>query len=532
MGEAFRVAIVGAGPAGCMMAAALLDAARLRRRSLQIHLFGARSSWGPDRPLVLDEASVATLTSIGIPLPPGQRLEGTLTFHGKRTAALPSSLRVLPRNRLVGLLRSALHTKGASLTERRVTGVAPLGDGRWVVRADGGSYPVDAVVLACGAGATLPSTIGGHRPPPAARAIGARLPSPPRRATMLRRHPRGPDDLWLVPLRDGMAATLVGPTADPRGLGLALLELGLDDPAVVAGTPDHLHAHWVSDGWARPALPCVGNALGGDPAGTRLSDVAHQAHRVASALLEGGMEEAVEASRGEARALGSSWRRSKRASARLRRFPEPVRERALRVPKGRTAKLPTPTRRALAGEPDLSLLQAIAAFLLLLWTWIRSLFESRRPRLPAPTPRSEGEIFVVEDDPAQAEGLCALLRQRGLSCSAHPDALHAAQAAASRPPAALVLDLALPWVDGVEALRAFRRSRLREVPVFVTSALSPPKALLEDRPPLAEGWFEKPLDLQELARKLALVTSMRGMQAAEPPRPHRLPDADRMADDR
>ena len=529
MSDALRVAIVGAGPAGCLMAAALLDAARLRRRSVEIRLFGARPSWGPGRPLVLDDASVATLTSTGIPLPPGQRLGGILTVHGAQAADLPAGLRALPRDRLVALLRSAVHARGALLDERRVTGVAPLGDDRWVVRADGGSLPVDAVVLACGAGAPLATRVPGHRPPPAARVVAARLPSPPRPPPHLQRLPRGPDDLWLVPLRDGMAALLVGPTAHPRDLGLALLELGLGDPAALPGPPDHPSCHWVAEGWARPAIPCLGNALGGDPSGTSLSDTARQAARIASALLDRGMETALELCRDEVHQLRPAWRRQCRARARLRRFPERARERALaEAARRRRDRLPGTVQRALAGEPGLGLLQVLAAFLLLVWAWVRTAFA---PRRSPPALRPGGEIFVVDDDPVQTEGLCAHLRQKGLRCRAYPDVLRAVQAAAASPPAAFVLDLALPWIDGLQALEVLRRSGLREIPVFIVSALPAPAAGAAHRPPV-QAWFEKPLDLAEFGRSLALAASVRNLAPAGPALAPEPSGANRLADDR
>lgn len=529
MSDAYRVAIVGAGPAGCLMADALLDAARLRRRSVEIRLFGARPTWGPDRPLVLDEASVAVLTSTGIPLPPGQRLTGIRTAHGEQAAELPASLRALPRDRLVALLRSAVHARGALLDERRVTGVAPLGNGRWVVRADGGSLPVDAVILACGASAPVATLVLDHRPPRAARVVLARLPSPPRAPSRLWRHPRGRNDLWLVPLRDGLVALLVGPTAQPRELGLALLELGLRDPSALPGPPDHPSCHWVADGWARPALPCLGNALGGEPTGIALSDVARQAARIASVLLDRGLEAAVGVCRDEARGLRPAWRRRRRAHARLRRFSERARERALaEAAPRRKSRLPGAVQKSLAGEAEIGRWQGIVAFLLLLWAWVRTLFRARRPQ-PAP-PRSGTEIFVVEDDPAQAEGLCAHLRQKGLPCRAYPDVLRAVQAAAESPPAALVLDLALPWVDGLQALEVLRRSSLGQVPVFVVSALPPP-ASAERRPPV-QGWFEKPLDLAALGQSLALAASIRNLAPVSPALAPPSSGADRMADDR
>lgn len=529
MEETIRVAVVGAGPAGCTMATALLEAARIRRRELQVHLFGARSLWGPDRPLLVDEASLGALTAQGIPLPPGQRLDGALTVHGARTAALPAHLRALPRNRLVVILRSLLHAQGASLSERRVTAVTESPTGGYIVRADGASFVLDAVILACGAGASLGRAIAGHEPPPATRAFGAHLDDAQIPRAYLRRHPLAADELWVVPLRDGAATVLVGPRASARRLGLHLLEQGLRDPTTSWGRPESAFSFWLPQGRARPALPCLGNALGGPPSGVGLGGVYDQAERLAAALLDDGMGEATALSREAARSLRPALRRDAAAAARLRRFPVAARERALRARPGPRAQLPTPAQRALAGEA-LRAWQAALALLALLWAWLLSCLAPR----PAPRPvgsRPRREIFVVEDDPAQAEALCAFLRGRGFSCTPFPDAIQAVRAAGREPPAAFVLDLALPWVDGLDALRAIRRSWLRDTPVFVTSALPQAEASLRGKRPLARAWLAKPLDLQELARRLDALSGPRGLPLSEA---HRSEAAapDRLADDR
>jgi len=507
--EPLRVAIVGAGPAGCLMAAALVRLARLRRREAQILLLGARSAWGPDRPLVLDDASVAALTALGIPLPSGHRVDGILTAHGRRAANLPTSLHVLPRNRVVGLFRALLHAQGVGLVDGTASGIAAMPRGGFVVRVDGASYTVDAVVLCCGAGAPVATRIAGHAPPPALRAMGARFalasPLPP----AIHRHPQSSGDLWILPERDGASTILVSSDAGARTFGLRLLELGLEHPPLALGAPEQVYGFWVPAGAARPALPCLGNALGGPPGGPSLGAVADQADRLAAALLDDGIEEATQLARTEARSLQRTLRSARRVDRRLRRFPVAVRERALRPP--RSGRLPTPAQRALRGEP-LGLGSALLAFVLLVWIWLQVvLSRGRAPVVPEARDASR-PVYVVDDDPAQAEGICAHMRERGLACRAFPDAMRAVQAARHEPPAALVLDLALPWIDGKEALRALRRSWLAETPVLVTSALPVGQSVVREG--LAQGWLEKPIDLEELDRR---IDAFLGRGARRPP---------------
>lgn len=516
-----RVDIVGAGPAGCLMAASLLQQARLRRMEVEIRLFGARTSWGADRPLVLDEGSIATLAALGLPLPSGKRLEGILTVHGARSACLPKGLIVLSRDRLVGLLRALLHAQGVGLSERWVSGVAALPQGGHVIRADGGSFPTDAAVLCCGAGAPLATTIAGHRPPPALRAFGLRF-AQSLSSSHLLRQPLAEGDLWLLPLRTGAASLLVGEGANARTLGLRLLELGLKKPALAWGAPERAFSYWLPDGIADPGLPCLGNARGGLPGGASLRAIAEQADRLAGALLEEGPKEATALVRREARAEAPGLLAARWSARALRRFPPETRERALQPPPGRGG-LPSPAQRALAGE-KLGLWEFLLAFLLLLWIGLRRAFVKRRER-PVPRRRSQPRsVFVVEDDPVQAQGLCAHLRAQGFGCRAFPDAMQAVQAANGEPPAALVFDLALPWVDGADALRALRRSWLGETPVLLTSALPQADALV--RGGLAEAHFEKPLDPQGLVRTLEALLGSRGR-----PTPRERASPRRIADD-
>src|SRR5690606_8345576 len=174
---------------------------------------------------------VAALTALGIPLPSGHRVDGILTAHGRRAANLPTSLHVLPRNRVVGLFRALLHAQGVGLVDGTASGIAALPRGGFVVRVDGASYTVDAVVLCCGAGAPVATRIAGHAPPPALRAMGARFalasPLPP----AIHRHPQSSGDLWILPERDGPSTILVSSDAGPRTFGLRLPEPGLEPPA-------------------------------------------------------------------------------------------------------------------------------------------------------------------------------------------------------------------------------------------------------------------------------------------------------------
>ncbi len=62
------------------------------------------------------------------------------------------------------------------------------------------------------------------------------------------------------------------------------------------------------------------------------------------------------------------------------------------------------------------------------------------------------EVLVVEDDPAQAELLCRVLREAGYAAICTRDGVDALRQIAHRPPALVVLDLGMPTLDGLGVL--------------------------------------------------------------------------------
>lgn len=482
------------------MAASLLEAARARRRKVSIRLYGARPFWGPDRPLVLDDPSLAELASLGIPIPGGRRLEGIRTLHGDEEAVRPTHLSALPRNRLVVLLRSLLHAQGVELVDQLVGEIAPTRQGSWVVRAGGASHPVDAVVLACGAGAPLATTIRGHRPPPARSACLLRLSGRPAEPWLLRIPRRAGGEIAVVPQQDGAWISLCADGANTQALAEALLERAARGDAYASGTPSELSSHWVPDGAGVPGVPTLGSALGGPIEGLALSVVGRQAAELAAALLDGGMERGLETSRQEGRAVARALARARRGARLPTSFSEEARAWALGRERARRGPVAQgPVHRVLSGAAGVNLGDLVLAWLLLVVATVAS-WVGRKParRIPAPG-RS---VYIVEDDATQAAGLAAFLESRGFSCVVFPDALQAAILAVREPPAALILDLALPWIDGVEAIRALESAGLGKIPILITSGLTHVGELARSRLGAA-AWFSKPVDLEELVRRLS-----------------------------
>ncbi|HEY0839288.1 MAG TPA: hypothetical protein VGD74_03810, partial [Vulgatibacter sp.] len=168
---------MGAGPAGCLLALSLLDAARSRRRLLSVSVYGARMHPRDARPLVADADAVLRLGAAGLTVPaiPGAALRRIRCVIGRSEFEAPSSLFVLPRAELVGGMRASAMARGARLVPHPVDAITKGADGSWTLRARGASERAELVVLACGTGASVAASLPFHSPPPLWRSCLAEL---------------------------------------------------------------------------------------------------------------------------------------------------------------------------------------------------------------------------------------------------------------------------------------------------------------------------------------------------------------------
>ncbi len=114
-------------------------------------------------------------------------------------------------------------------------------------------------------------------------------------------------------------------------------------------------------------------------------------------------------------------------------------------------------------------------------------------------------ILVVEDDPLLGDALKAGLEQRGFQPDWVKDGVAAGLALQTESYAAVVLDLGLPRLDGLELLHR-ERVKGNKAPMLVLTA----RDAIEDRvkgfDTGADDYVVKPVDLDELAARLrALV---------------------------
>jgi two-component system, OmpR family, KDP operon response regulator KdpE len=109
-------------------------------------------------------------------------------------------------------------------------------------------------------------------------------------------------------------------------------------------------------------------------------------------------------------------------------------------------------------------------------------------------------VLVVEDERGLRRALGINLRARKYEVSLAEDGRSALAAASSKPPDAVVLDLGLPDMDGVEVIEGLRG--WTEVPIIVLSARTgePDKVVALDAG--ADDYVTKPFGMDELLARL------------------------------
>ncbi|WP_242392583.1 response regulator [Anaeromyxobacter oryzisoli] len=107
-------------------------------------------------------------------------------------------------------------------------------------------------------------------------------------------------------------------------------------------------------------------------------------------------------------------------------------------------------------------------------------------------------ILVAEDDPAVARLYASFAERRGHAVVCARDGAEALAAAAAERPDVILLDVAMPRLDGRDALRSLKHDpATRGIPVLVLSALGGDQ-LMRDLLLELGAWdvLEKPVDLQ------------------------------------
>ena len=127
------------------------------------------------------------------------------------------------------------------------------------------------------------------------------------------------------------------------------------------------------------------------------------------------------------------------------------------------------------------------------------------------------KLLVVEDDAALQATLVRTLARRGFAVTAVGDGPAALARWAASAPDAVVLDLTLPGLDGLQVLAQARAQGLR-TPVLILTARGTVGDRVLGLNAGADDYLPKPFDLDELeARLRALVRRSAPMPGAAPP---------------
>lgn len=119
-------------------------------------------------------------------------------------------------------------------------------------------------------------------------------------------------------------------------------------------------------------------------------------------------------------------------------------------------------------------------------------------------------ILLMEDDPLIGDGLKAGLGQLGFVVDWFRDGKEGLAALAGAPFDAVVLDLGLPGLDGMEVLASWRRAG-RSEPVLVLTARDALPERLKGLDAGADDYLAKPFALAEVAARLrALIRRSHG----------------------
>ncbi len=121
-------------------------------------------------------------------------------------------------------------------------------------------------------------------------------------------------------------------------------------------------------------------------------------------------------------------------------------------------------------------------------------------------------VLVVDDEPGILRALTAALRSRGYRVVTAVDGNHAVNAAIDEYPDAIVLDLGLPDLDGIEVCRRIRS--WSEVPIIVLTAEGSDRRKVLALDEGADDYVTKPFSMPELLARVRVALRHRARPGA------------------
>jgi two-component system response regulator MprA len=124
------------------------------------------------------------------------------------------------------------------------------------------------------------------------------------------------------------------------------------------------------------------------------------------------------------------------------------------------------------------------------------------------------KVLVVDDDPAVSAALDRALRLDGYEVATAGDGRAALEALALAPPDAVVLDLGLPGIDGLEVCRRLRAAG-DDTPVLMLTARDAVSDRVNGLDAGADDYVVKPFALAELQARLRALLRRRPTDSGE-----------------
>ena len=124
----------------------------------------------------------------------------------------------------------------------------------------------------------------------------------------------------------------------------------------------------------------------------------------------------------------------------------------------------------------------------------------------------KARVLIVEDEAAARSALEQLLRADGYTVDTAEDGVAALAIASDRPPDAVVTDLNMPRMNGMELLAKLRKQD-NEVPVIVVTSLADMTTAIQAMRAGASDYLTKPVDLDALAVALERALELREIRS-------------------
>jgi len=115
-------------------------------------------------------------------------------------------------------------------------------------------------------------------------------------------------------------------------------------------------------------------------------------------------------------------------------------------------------------------------------------------------------LLIIDDDRSMLELLRVHLKAVGHVVRTAPDAADGIRAILAEPPELILSDVAMPYLDGIELLRALRSDPLtRRIPVIFLTGRTDDDTLVKARQLGVDDFLTKPIQVEDLLSSIEKV---------------------------